>query len=80
MNHEFKYLEKVTIKTTDHDFKEISDKIGTVIGLPDPLDKEKKYIIYFTQTDDVCWTVPADYLVSTGQFENEKNIYPRPEN
>ena len=64
------------VKTNDPEFREINDKIGTIIGLPDLNDSTEVYTIYFVHSDDDAWSIPAKYLISTGQFENEKNIYP----
>ena len=75
MDIKFKYLEKVVVKTSDSEYHEIKDKQGTVIGLPDAEDRNKNYIIYFTLTDENCWTVPAKHLQSTELFEPEENIY-----
>jgi hypothetical protein len=76
MKSRFSYLENVIVKTNDPEYKEIENKTGTIIGLPDPNEPSELYTIYFVYTDNGTWSVPARYLISTGQFENEKNIYP----
>ena len=79
MSVKFKYLEKVLIKADNSEYSEVNDKQGVIIGLPDSNDNDKNYTIYFTMTDDNCWTVPEQYLISTGEFEKEENIYEKDE-
>ncbi len=63
----------VIIKTDEPEYSEINKKQGVIIGLPIEDEEEKVYSVYFD--DDYTWAIPENYLVSTGKFESETNIY-----
>ncbi len=69
------YLEKVIIDTDDKEYQEVNHKVGVIISQPEINDNEEVFVLYFLDTDDDAWTVPSKYLKSTGEFEDEKNIY-----
>jgi hypothetical protein len=71
----FTYLEKVVIDTDDNEYQEINHKVAVIISRPEINDNEEVFVLYFIDTDDDTWTVPTKYLKSTGEFEDEKNIY-----
>jgi hypothetical protein len=73
----FKYLERVIINSDNPEFMQIKSKVGTVIGQHSISGHDIQYTIYFTEDEEECWAVPENYLVSTGQFDNENNIYPK---
>ena len=69
------YLEKVIIDTEDKEYQEVNHKVGVIISDPEIDNNEEGFILAFVNTDDVSWFVPTKYLKSTGEFEDEKNIY-----
>ena len=71
----FTYLEKVIIETDDKEYVQVNHKVGVVISESQIDNNQEVYVLYFTKTDDEVWTVPSKYLKSTGEFEDEINIY-----